>query len=340
MLYAPEFWNAKEPPWQVKALAPLGFAYHGLTRLRFALARAYRSKLPVVCVGNFVAGGAGKTPTALALGELLRAEGLSPAFLSRGYGGKEAGPLQVDPERHDAERVGDEPLLLTRLAPTIVSRKRPAGARMAETIGADVIVMDDGLQNPSLAKTASFAVLDAETAVGNGRVIPAGPLRARLDFQLRLTDAIVLIGGGRAGEALAARAEKRSIPVFRATMSGRNIGGLAGQRVVGFAGIARPEKFFASLQALGAEIVAGRGFPDHHPYSEHDAKELLMLAGRENALLVSTEKDLARLKGGTGAPGRLAEVTRPLLVSLIFDDAEGVVEFLRDKGALANHGEK
>ena len=213
-------------------------------------------------------------------------------------------------------------------------------ARMAAETDADVIVMDDGLQNPSLAKTASFAVLDAETAVGNGRVIPAGPLRARLDFQLRLADAIVLVGGGRAGEALAARAQHRSIPVFRATMSGHNIGGLAGQRVVGFAGIAQPEKFFASLQALGAEIVAGRGFPDHHPYSENDAKELLMLAGRENALLVSTEKDLARLKGRTGAPGRLAEVTRPLQVSLIFDDAEEVVEFLRDKGALANHGEK
>jgi len=331
----PAFWDAPGRPWQVKALAPLGLAYDALTRLRFSIARPYRSTLPVICVGNLVVGGAGKTPTALALGEILRAQGLIPAFLSRGYGGAEAGPLTLDPERHDAKAVGDEPLLLARVAPTIVSRDRPAGARLAEQSGADIIVMDDGLQNPSLVKTVSFAVVDAQTGIGNGRVIPAGPLRAELDFQFRLVDALILVGGGRAGDAVAARAGQRAIPVFRAIMSGHNVGGLAGRCVVAFAGIARPEKFFASLEALGANVVARRGFADHHPFLEREAMELLAIAARENALLVSTEKDLARLKGRTGALGRLAEATRPLLVSLIFDDPEELVDFLRQKGALA-----
>jgi tetraacyldisaccharide 4'-kinase len=335
VMRAPSFWDAPGRPWQVKTLAPLGLAYDALTRLRFSIARPYRSTLPVICVGNFVVGGAGKTPTALALGELLRAQGLSPAFLSRGYGGAKAGPLQVDPERHDAKAVGDEPLQLARVAPTIVSRDRPAGARLAEQIGADIIVMDDGLQNPSLAKTVSFAVVDAETGIGNARVIPAGPLRAELDFQFKLIDALVLVGGGRAGDALAARAMQRGIRVFRATLSGHNVGGIAGRRVVGFAGIGRPEKFFASLEALGANLVARRGFADHHPFSKGEAKELLAIAAREDALLVSTEKDLARLKGRTGELSRLAEATRPLLVSLIFDDPEEIVEFLRKKEALA-----
>jgi len=333
---APSFWDEPGPPWQVKALTPVGFAYDAVTRLRFSVARPYRSALPVICVGNLVAGGAGKTPTALALARLLLAKGLSPTFLSRGYGGAEKGPVAVDPGRHDARAVGDEPLLLARVAQTIVSANRATGARLAEDLGADILVMDDGLQNPSLAKTASFAVVDAEIGIGNGRVLPAGPLRARLDFQFRLIDALILVGGGRAGEALAVRAAQRDIPVFRASMTGHNVGGIAGQRVVGFAGIARPQKFFASLAALGADIVAVRDYADHHRYSEREAQELLTIAGRENALLVSTEKDLARLRGHSGSLGQLAERTRPFLVSLVFDDEDEVTTLLRDKGALAS----
>ena len=332
---APSFWDAPGRSWQALALAPLGWAYDAATRFRFLRARPYESPLPVICVGNLVAGGAGKTPTALALAELLSAQGLSAAFLSRGYGGAEAGPVIVDRKVQTAEEVGDEPLLLARLAPTVVSADRPAGARLAEKTGADLIVMDDGLQNPSLAKTVSLAVIDAQTGIGNGLVIPAGPLRAGLDFQLKLIDAFILVGEGQACAGLAAKAERRGIPVFRARMDGRNDGEFSGKRVIAFAGIARPEKFFASLKAAGANIVARRAFADHHPFSEREAEDLLALAEREDALPVSTEKDLARLAGRTGAAGRLAEETRPLPVSLIFDDAKEIVEFLREKKVLA-----
>ncbi|MDP2621865.1 MAG: tetraacyldisaccharide 4'-kinase [Hyphomicrobiales bacterium] len=334
-MLAPSFWDAPGRSWQASALAPLGFIYDALTRLRFWLARPYQSRLPVICVGNLTAGGAGKTPAVLALAELLRGQGLSPAILSRGYGGAESGPVVVDPKTQTAEAVGDEPLLLARAAPAIVSRNRPAGARLAEQIGADLIVMDDGLQNPSLAKTASFAVIDAETGIGNGRVIPAGPLRAGLDFQIKLIDALILVGKGPAGETLAARAKRHGIPVFRARIAARNDGEFAGKRVIAFAGIARPKKFFALLTAAGADIVAERGFSDHHAFSDREAEELLAVAEREGALPVSTEKDLARLKGRTGTLGRLADETRPLRVSLIFDDASAVAEFLLKKGIAA-----
>lgn len=332
---APGFWDTPARSWPATALAPLGRVYDAATRLKFHYARPYESRIPVVCVGNLTAGGAGKTPAALALAELLKRQGLSPAFLSRGYGGAEAGPLIVDRHGHTAERVGDEPLLLARLAPAIVSADRPAGARLAETIGADIIVMDDGLQNPSLAKTAAFAVVDAQTGIGNARVIPAGPLRAGLGFQLGLIDGVILVGGGKAGEALAVTAGRRGLPVFRADIRPRNAGGFAAKRVVAFAGIARPEKFFASLKAAGADIVARQAFADHHFFSEREAEQLLALAERERALPVSTEKDLARLAGRSGAAGRLAGATRPLPVALVFDDAEAVVAFLHGKGIAA-----
>lgn len=328
---APSFWDAAGRSWQAFALMPLGLVYDALTRLRFRLARPYESPLPVVCVGNLTAGGAGKTPAALALAEFLRGQGYYPAFLSRGYGGAEAGPVLVDLALQTAEAVGDEPLLLAGAGPTIVSRNRPAGARLAEQIGADLIVMDDGLQNPSLVKTVSFAVIDQETGTGNGRMIPAGPLRANLDFQIGLVDAFILVGEGHAGDKLATRAGQSGIPVFRARLEARNGGEFADKRVVAFAGIARPKKFFDTLAAAGAMIAARRAFADHHRFSEREAEELLALAEREGALPVSTEKDLARLEGRKGAAGRLAEKTRALSVSLVFDDAEDVVAFLRNR---------
>ncbi|WP_132255593.1 tetraacyldisaccharide 4'-kinase [Methylobacterium segetis] len=289
----PGFWSADPGHPAARLLAPLGRAYGALTAARMDRP-GERLPCPVLCVGNFTLGGAGKTPTALALAALLTEMGLRPAFLSRGYGGRLAGPVAVDPARHGAAEVGDEPLLLARLAPTIVARNRPAGARACLAAGADFIVMDDGLQNPSLAKDLALAVVDAGAGIGNGLPFPAGPLRAPLDRQWRHVGGLVLVGAGAAGEPLAREAERRGLPVHRATLATPG-DGFAGRRVYAFAGIGRPGKFFDSLCAAGAEIAGRRAFPDHHPYEAADLAALEETARRLGADLVTTEKDAVRL---------------------------------------------
>jgi tetraacyldisaccharide 4'-kinase len=284
----PEFWRRRGGT--ARLLAPLGEAYALGARLRRRLTRPARAGLPVICIGNLVAGGAGKTPTALAVAERLAALGRRPAFLTRGYGGSETGPLLVDPARHDAGRVGDEALLLARRHPTVVARRRPAGAVLARSTGADVVVMDDGFQNPSLAKTLSLLVIDAEQGLGNGRVLPAGPLREPAAEGLARAQGVVLIGSADAElrrrlggqEVLAARLEPLSE-------------NLAGQRVLAFAGIGRPEKFFATLAGLGAELVERRSFADHHRYRAAELAALRQAAAAADAALITTEKDWLRL---------------------------------------------
>lgn len=325
---APHFWNRPERGPAAWALAPLGLVYDAVTRRRFRTVRPVRAALPVVCVGNFTAGGAGKTPVALTLAGLLAARGRRPAFLTRGYGGGEAGPLLVDPAAHDAGAVGDEALLLARAAPTVLARDRIAGADLAAQGGADMIVMDDGLQNPALAKTVAVAVVDGETGVGNGCVIPAGPLRARLDFQLGLVHALVVAGAGAAGEAVAEAARARGLRVFRGTIRPLSPAAFAGERVVAFAGIGRPDKFFRLLEEVGAQIVARRAFGDHHVYGEADAGTLLRLADEAAAQLVTTEKDLARLRGCGGSAGRLGERAAALPVAFVFDQPGDVSDFV------------
>jgi tetraacyldisaccharide 4'-kinase len=262
-----------------------------------------RAAVPVICVGNFTVGGAGKTPAALTIAALLAAMGERPAFLTRGYGGSLPGPLRVDPERHRAAEVGDEPLLLARAAPTIVSRNRPAGARLAVETGAGALVMDDGLQNPSLAKDLSLAVIDAATGVGNGLPLPAGPLRAPLDTQWPQVGAVIVVGDGEAGEALAHEAERREKPVLRARIAPEPVAasGLRGRRVLAFAGIARPPKFFETLESCGATVERRHVFPDHHPYTAAEVKGLVAEAAAEGLTPVTTEKDRVRLEGLDGA---------------------------------------
>lgn len=248
---------------------------------------------PVLCIGNFTLGGAGKTPTALRVAEILKDLGARPAFLSRGYGGRSKGPLIVDPERYDAEDVGDEPLLLARQAPTVVARDRPEGARLCIESGATIVVMDDGLQNPSLRKDLALAVVDAGAGIGNGQTFPAGPLRMPLHRQWPHIGGIVLIGEGAPGEATAREAEYRGLPVYRAHLSplARD---LAGKAVLAFAGIGRPEKFFSTLREIGADIVAERTFPDHHRYGRTEIAKLHSDARALGAILVTTEKDIVR----------------------------------------------
>ncbi|APX86565.1 tetraacyldisaccharide 4'-kinase [Methylorubrum extorquens] len=309
----PGFWSRPPTHPLARLLAPAGRVYGGLTADRMDRPGS-APPCPVLCVGNFTLGGAGKTPTALALVRLLRDLGRTPALLSRGYGGRLAGPLVVDPARHAAAEVGDEPLLLAQAAPTIVARDRPAGARLCAASGADVIVMDDGLQNPSLTKTLALAVVDGGAGLGNGLPFPAGPLRAPLVRQWPHVAGLVLVGEGGPGEATAAEAESRGLPVHRARLVPEAGSDWAGRRVVAFAGIGRPQKFFETLRGLGAEIVAERAFADHHPYRPGDWTALSALAAREGARLVTTEKDAVRL------PAEARAAVAVLRVTLAFAD--------------------
>ncbi|TFZ57956.1 tetraacyldisaccharide 4'-kinase [Methylorubrum sp. Q1] len=309
----PGFWSRPPTHPFARLLAPAGRVYGGLTANRMDRPGA-APPCPVLCVGNFTLGGAGKTPTALALVRLLRDLGRTPALLSRGYGGRLAGPLVVDPVRHAAAEVGDEPLLLARAAPTIVARDRPAGARLCAASGADVIVMDDGLQNPSLTKTLALAVVDGGAGLGNGLPFPAGPLRAPLARQWPHVAGLVLVGEGAPGEATATAAESRDLPVYRAHLVPEAGPDWSGRRVVAFAGIGRPQKFFETLRGLGAEIVAERAFADHHPYRPGDWAALSALAAREGARLVTTEKDAVRL------PAEARPAVEVLRVALAFAD--------------------
>lgn len=281
-------------------LAPLGRLYGAAVQTRFAFAKPYRPRLPVICIGNFTLGGAGKTPAAIAIAALLREMGLKPAFLTRGYGGSLAGPHWVDARRDAVLAVGDEPLLLARHASTVVARDRPAGARLIEASQADVIVMDDGFQNPSLAKDLSLIAVDGGAGLGNGAVFPAGPLRAPLAFQLARADAILLIGDGSNRTAQQV-CQASQCPVIAAAIRPKgDTAWLRGAPVIAFSGIGRPQKFFDTLAAAGAEIVAAAGFPDHYVFKPHDALRLLAQAGQAAARLVTTEKDWVRI--GADAP--------------------------------------
>jgi tetraacyldisaccharide 4'-kinase len=290
---APDFWD-RPPGLTASLLAPLGAAWSGAARLRRAVARSYRAPVPVVCVGNLVAGGSGKTPVVLSLAGLLAERGVAVHVVTRGYGGRLAGPVRVDPARHDAAEVGDEPLLIAARAACWVARDRAAGSRAAAEAGAALILLDDGFQNPHVAKDLSLVVVDAEYGFGNGRVIPAGPLREPVAEGLARADAVVLIGDGGAPEAVLAAGH----PVLRAALSPLDAARFPGVRVVAFAGIGRPAKFFASLHQAGAELAGTHPFPDHHPFRDGELARLRAEAERGGALLVTTAKDWVRLPEG------------------------------------------
>lgn len=296
---APTFWREDPIHPVAQLLAPVGKVYGRITADRMD-AHGVRAPCPVVCVGNFTMGGAGKTPTALALATLLRGLGASPVFLTRGYGGRLAGPIRVDAGSHDAADTGDEPLLLARAATTVLARDRPAGARLCASLGADVVVMDDGLQNPSLSKDFALAVVDAAAGIGNGLPFPAGPLRVPLERQWRHVDGLVLIGEGAPGERVAEASLRRGIAVHRARLLPKLAAAFEGLRVLAFAGIGRPEKFFATLRETGARLVGTRAFPDHHRYRAADLAALSEAALRLGAVLVTTEKDRVRLPADFG----------------------------------------
>ncbi|MEZ5923771.1 MAG: tetraacyldisaccharide 4'-kinase [Hyphomicrobiaceae bacterium] len=316
---APRFWSEPRPTACAQLLRPLAAIYGAVARSRLGRP-GYRSRRAVVCIGNFTAGGAGKTPMAIWVGRELKRLGHTPVFLSRGYGGRIAGPHLVDPVRDRAADVGDEPLLLARTGSVVVARDRVAGARLIESLDADVIVMDDGLQNPSLVKDVSIGIVDAGIGFGNGLVIPAGPLRLPLAAQLPLVDAIVSIdsGDGRPGPS---GLQAWPGPIHRARfVPAGDARWLRDRPVVAFAGIGRPDKFFATLRTLGAELRIAEGFPDHHCYTVAEAERLLLEAHRNAAALVTTEKDIVRLTPD-GTCGTLKETARALAVTLELTEA-------------------
>jgi tetraacyldisaccharide 4'-kinase len=299
----PRFWDDDNGRSQL--LLPISAIWNTISRVRLRLITPWRAPVPVICVGNIVAGGAGKTPLAIAIAHHLIASGIKPHFLSRGYGGRERGPLQVDLAGHDARAVGDEPLLLAAIAPTWVAKNRPAGARMACAEGADVIIMDDGFQNPSLAKDISILAIDSGYGFGNQRVMPAGPLREQLSRGLSRADAAVVIGTDATG---ALNGIKHHCPVYKAHYAPYQDDDIAGKRVFAFAGIGRPEKFYATLRQIGCTVVATRGFPDHHHYEHDQITDLSREAATLDAIPVTTEKDHARLSDGAKSLVRVLRV--------------------------------
>jgi tetraacyldisaccharide 4'-kinase len=326
----PAFWW-RAPGLAAGLLAPLAGLYGAVAAVRLAQ-RGARAAVPVICIGNLTVGGAGKTPLVLMLARVLAEAGDAPVLLSRGYGGGIAGPLRVDSTRHGATDVGDEALLLARAAPTIVARDRVRGAQAAVAAGARVIVMDDGFQNPSLQKSCSVLVVDGRRGIGNGLVVPAGPLRAPLSAQLARADALVMVGTGDAGARVTAAAQARGVPIFLANLApdAAVVAALAGTRVLAFAGIGDPEKLYATLAGAGITVGVTRSFPDHHRYSRAEARMLCEQADRAALMLVTTEKDLVRMQGDARVAA-LAARARALPVTLTLADSAAFLRLLRNK---------
>jgi len=312
-------------------LKPLA-ALYGAVAARRLRRQGLHAGIPVLCVGNYHVGGAGKTPTVLALAKLLRNLGETPVVLSRGYGGELRGPVRVDPARHAASDVGDEPLMLAGALPVVVSRKRADGVPLARAHGATVILMDDGFQSPAVIKDASLIVIDSERGLGNGQVFPAGPLRAPLRPQLARTDALIIVGNGNAAGGVAAEIAAHGKPVLRAHLKPDEVqvASLRGRRVLAFAGIGDPTRFFNTLRSSGIEVAAQRAFADHHAYSQTELEGLIGGAKRDGLTLVTTEKDLARLRHGGVLPDWAREIA-PFAVTLEFDDAALLRKFVADR---------
>jgi tetraacyldisaccharide 4'-kinase len=301
-------------------LAPVAACYGAIAARRMARP-GVRVGVPVLCVGNFTLGGSGKTPTVMALAKMLQDAGERPFCLSRGYGGSLAGPHLVDAQADGAAQVGDEALLLARVAPTVVACGRVAGAQTAVTAGASVIVMDDGLQNASLAKDFTLAVIDGRRGIGNARVFPAGPLRAPLAPQLARSDALLVVGEDAGAREIIAAARDRPVFHGRLVPDAAVALALGTRKVLAFAGIGDPEKFFATVAEAGIAIARRKAFPDHHNYTAEEAAELVMQAEHDGLALLTTEKDHARM---TGKPPLAALATRAhvLPVTLLVDEAD------------------
>jgi tetraacyldisaccharide 4'-kinase len=287
--------------------------------------------VPVICVGNYHVGGAGKTPTVLALVGILRELGEQPVVLSRGYGGRLRGPVMVDAHRHGADDVGDEPLMMAAHVAVTVARERAEGVAVAKSRGASVILMDDGFQNPAVVKDAALIVIDSERGLGNGRIFPAGPLRAPLPPQLARTDALIVIGQGRASDAVSSAVAASGKPVLTARLRPEPaaVAALQGKPALAFAGIGDPARFFRTLRGCGIDVQQERAFADHHPFDLAEIEALMAEAARDGMTLVTTEKDQVRLRTRAGLAPYAAQIAS-FPVTLAFDDETALRRLLVD----------
>jgi tetraacyldisaccharide 4'-kinase len=309
-----------KPDWRAWSLSPLSFLYGQVSGRRMGRKRRHAPPVPVICVGNFTVGGAGKTPTAITLARAAVAKGLKPGFLSRGYGGSLDVTTVVDPDHHRSVDVGDEPLLLAREALTVISRRRVAGAERLVKEGADIIIMDDGFQSARLTVDFALVVIDTQRGIGNGHIVPGGPVRAPIAVQMRHLDAILKVGNGNAADLLVRQAARAGKQVMVARLEPERTDALSGRRVLAFAGIADPGKFYRTLDELGAEVAQTQGFPDHHHLSDDEIDDLLARADAAALQLVTTAKDRVRLIGGHGKSAELLSRVGVVDVEMKFDD--------------------
>ena len=330
---APDFWYSDRRTITSWVLAPLSWLYGFGGKLRNYTTVRQKADLPVICIGNFVAGGAGKTPAALAIAALLQQSHKTSGFLTRGYGGKLSGPVVVDPAQHSSHDVGDEALLLVNACPTIVAKDRADGAARFSKTDTDIIIMDDGFQNPSLHKDLALIVIDHHQGIGNGCVIPSGPLRAPIAEQISKAHGFIIIGGELNDQNLMQSLQRSDKPIFTSHLEPiATAPDLSGKKVIAFTGIGMPDKFFATLESAGAELIESIRYPDHHPFSQSDAQWLLDLQGdNPECLLMTTTKDHIRLKDTTEACGRLYQAARPYEVELKFDQEQQLIEFILGK---------
>ena len=334
---APKFWRF--PPNKFHpaklALRPLGFLYGQIVNLRLKFSHSEHIGKPVICVGNFTLGGSGKTPVTLKLAECLQSMGEQPSILSRGYGGNNKQALKVDPKLHHAKLTGDEPYMMAHHYPVFIAPNRRDAAKLAlrdRQVNPSILIMDDGMQNPNLYKSLTFAVIDRQAGFGNGAVFPAGPLRENIDAALTRIDAIIISGPPhelhRADvSAVISKASDLNIPIFETELAATNA---QPEKVIAFCGIGRPTKFYSQLEKLGYDIQSSQDFNDHHYYSEQDASDLLALAEQHNARLITTRKDAVRLEGFDKSSKRfkLAEICKTLDVVAMFSEDKKLEEFL------------
>jgi len=319
---APPFWWTK-PDWRAYALWPVSRLYGLIAGQRMRKGRRAEVSVPVICVGNFTVGGAGKTPTAIAIARAAKARGMKPGFLSRGYGGSLDVTTVVDPQHHRARAVGDEPLLLAREALTVISRRRVKGARKLVEEGADLIIMDDGFQSAQLVFDYALLVIDTRRGIGNGHLVPSGPVRAPLAEQMRQADALLAIGNGDAADRLIRQAARAGKAVHEAALKTVGPEDLKDAVVLAWSGIADNEKFFRTVTETGAHLYVTRSFPDHHHLSDDEVAEILDHAEALGYRIVTTAKDSVRLAGGHGRSEELREKSRVVEVEIRFDNPKG-----------------